>query len=90
MNKIITYGVIGALSFGTGSCYQKNKIKETVAGKKYDTFQQKNQWFLSTPAGDRIITKTHEVGTVEERMKGLLKEEYISLKESLEKIVKKD
>ena len=90
MKKILLYGITSALIFGAGACYEKNEHKKQLANKKYDTFTERGNWYLSTPIGSKIINENHQVGTVEERMRGLLKDEYGELKESLEKIVKKN
>lgn len=87
MTRIITYAIMGALTFGMGSCYQKEKTQKEVLNKKYETFQEKNNWYLSTPIGNKIINENHELGSVQQRMNGLLKEKYSDLKESLEKIL---
>jgi hypothetical protein len=41
----------------------------------YHTFERDHQWFLQTPVGEKPIYESHEVGTVESRLLGLLKED---------------
>ena len=71
---------ISCLAFAAGG-FLLGSIPED---KPYFTHFHENQWYLGTPEGSKIITLQGEVGTIEERLRGLIKEDNEELRKAYE------
>jgi hypothetical protein len=78
ISKYVAITALAAGSFYAGMRY--------TPSQPYEAFEENHEWFLRTPDCTKPIYENDQVGTVEDRMRGLLVEDLSVLNFALSKI----